>query len=183
MTYDLPKSVEVCGVTYEIRSDFRAALDICAALTDPELDGQDRALTALIIFYPEFHEMPEEHYDGAMKSCLWFINCGSEEKQTRREPKLVDWEQDFPYIVAPVNRIIGQEIRSMEYLHWWTFVSAYYEIGDCLLAQIVRIRDLKNRGKPLERADREWYQRNRKMVDFKATYTDAENAVLREWLK
>ena len=37
MEYTLPKTVFVGGREYSIRSDYRAILDICEALTDPEL--------------------------------------------------------------------------------------------------------------------------------------------------
>ena len=35
MIYDLPTSLEVSGEIYEIRSDYRYALDILIALNDP----------------------------------------------------------------------------------------------------------------------------------------------------
>lgn len=179
--YDLPKSLEVCGETYEIRSDYRAVLDICAALSDIELSDQEKAFVTLSIFYPDFENMPQEHYQAAIERCFWFIDCGSDEDRTKKAPKLMDWEQDFQYIVAPINRVIGKEIRSAEYLHWWTFVSAYYEIGDCTFAQIVRIRDKKAKGKKLDKAEQEWYKNNRKLVDFKHTYTDGEKEILKQW--
>ena len=91
-------------------------------------------------------------------------------------------EQDFRYIVAPINRVVGQEIRAVEYYHWWSFISAYYEIGDCLFAQIVRIRDKKARGKPLDKEEQKFYRENRHMVDFHTNYTDAENALLKKWV-
>ena len=69
----------VCGSEYHIRSDYRAVLDICTALTDPELSDQERAAVVLDIFYPEFEDMPQEHYEEAIKKCFWFINCGEEE--------------------------------------------------------------------------------------------------------
>lgn len=182
MIYDLPTSVEICGTEYLIRSDYRAVLDICTALMDQKLDDQGKAIVALEIFYPDFETMPPEHLEDALKRCFWFINCGNEETQTRKAPKLMDWEQDFQYIVAPVNRVLGREIRAAEYLHWWSFISAYYEIGDCLFAQIIRIRDQKARGKPLDKADREWYRQNRQLVDLKTTYTEQEDAVLKQWM-
>ena len=58
MMYDLPKSLTVCGSEYEIRSDYRAVLDICAALSDTELDDQEKAIIALDIMYPAFLDMP-----------------------------------------------------------------------------------------------------------------------------
>lgn len=181
MMYELPKSLEVCGIDYEIRSDFRAVLDICTALSDVELTDQEKAIVTLSILYPDFENMPLEHYAEALKRCFWFINCGGDEDQTRKAPKLMDWEQDFQYIVAPVNRVVGTEIRALEYLHWWSFISAYYEIGDCTFAMIVRIRDKKARGKTLDKQEREWYQQNRQKVDFKQTFSQAEKDVLSAW--
>ena len=182
MVYGLPTTVKVAGVEYSIRTDYRDILTICTALTDPELDGQDRAEILLTIFYPDLHEMPQEAYQEAIERCFWFISCGNEEKNQRPAPKLVDWEQDFRYIVAPINRVLGAEVRAVEYLHWWTFISAYYEIGECLFSQIVRIRSLKAKGKPLDKADAEWYRDNRSLVDIKITYSEAEEAVMDHWL-
>lgn len=176
----LPTSVEIGGAEYEIRSDYRAILDVCAAISDPELDGQERVVALLNIFYPNLFEMPQDYYQEAVQKCLRFINGGTEEHKGR-SPRLVDWEQDFPYIVAPINRVTGQEIRAVEYMHWWTFLAAYQEIGDCTFAQVVRIRDRLARGKSLDKTDREWYRRNRELVDFKSTYTGAEQELLKEW--
>lgn len=186
MNFSLPTSVMVDGVEYDIRSDYRAVLEICAALSDPELSGEDKTVVMLDIFYPAFSPddgsdpMPPQHYAEAAKACCEFINCGNAETQ-KRAPKLVDWEQDFQHIVAPINRIAGQEIRSVPYMHWWTFVSFYYEIGDCLFAQIVRIRDKLSRGKPLDKEERRWYRENKELVDFKSNYTAAEDELLKEW--
>lgn len=179
-TYDLPTTVEVGGVEYEVRSDYRAILDVCEALNDPELADEDRALVALDIFYPRLMEIPAEHYQEAIEKCFQFINCGDTSKG--KSPKLVDWKQDFKQIVGPVNRVIGQEVRAAEYLHWWTLMSAYYEIGDCTFAQIVRIRSMKAAGKPLDKSDREWYQKNRELVDFEQVLTEQENELLDMWV-
>lgn len=176
----LPTSLVACGTEYQIRSDYRAALDICAALADPELDDQEKAAVALDVLYPEFEHMPPEHYQEALEKCLWFLNAGAEAPKQKGQT-LMSWEQDFQLIVAPVNRILGKEIRALEYLHWWTFLSAYYEIGDCTFAQVVHIRDLKARGKPLDKADREWYRKNQHLVDFKTKYTEDDQNALKKW--
>lgn len=176
----LPTSLEVGDKEYEIRSDYRAVLDICAALSDAELEDQEKAFVVLSIFYPAFDEMPQELYQEAIERCFWFINCGDVE-QSRPSPKLMDWEQDFKYIISPINRVTGSEIRSLEYLHWWTFIAAYYEIGDCLFAQVVRIRDRLARGKQLDKQDREWYRENKHLVDLKTKYSEQEDAILKQW--
>lgn len=178
--WTIPTTVTISGIEYKIRSDYRAVLDICTALCDPELSGQDKTVVLLEIFYPDYEDIPPEDYEEAVRQCFIFINCGEEETQ-RKAPKLVDWEQDFQYIVAPINRVAGGEIRSVEYMHWWTFVSFYYEIGDCLFAQIVRIRDKMARGKPLDKEERAWLRDNRRLVEFKHKYTEAEDEILNQW--
>lgn len=181
MNYDLPKSVDICGSEYEIRSDFRAALDICAALSDSSLGEQERGATVLDIFYPEYVNMPEEHYQDAVKKLFWFLRGGQEERDTK-QPQLVSWEQDFDLIVAPVNRVVGTDVRGLDYFHWWSWLAAYMELGDCLFAQVVAIRSKKARGKPLDKQDREFYRRNRDLIDIKKPLTEAEQDILKEWM-
>lgn len=177
----LPTHVNVCGYGYGIRSDYRAVLDICTALQDPELTSEEKGIIALEIFYPDFDDMPTWNYREALEKCYWFINCGRMETDNKKAPRLVDWEQDFQYIVAPINRVMGKEIRSLDYLHWWTFISAFNEIGDCTFAQIVRIRKLKSKGKKLDKSDQAWYKENRDIVEIKRYYTDAENELVEKW--
>lgn len=182
MIYDLPKSLIVCGEEYEIRTDFREILDIMEILNDVEIKDKERGFLALLYFYPDLENMPPESYKEAQEQCFWFLNGGKQDEQTgRKPPRLMDWEQDFQYIIAPVNRVLGHEARAAGYLHWWTFLSAYMEIGECTFAQIVHIRDMKSKGKPLDKADKEWYRRNQKLVDLKTRYTSMEEDILKQW--
>ena len=178
----LPESVTVAGEEYAIRSDFRAMLDICVALSDPELEEQERGEVVLRIFYPELEKIPYTAYQEAIAKCLWFLNGGVEERKSSPGPKLVDWEKDFPRIVSPINRVMGTEIRTLPHLHWWTFLAAYYEIGDCLFAQIVRIRSLKAAGKLKDPQDKAWYRKNRDLVDMQTAYTSEEKATISGWM-
>lgn len=188
MIYDLPTKLDIGDSVYEIRSDYRAILEIFMALSDPDLDAEEKAFVVLDVFYPSFDQMPVNHYQEAIEKCFWFINCG-EEPEDVKMPKLVDWEQDFKYIVAPVNRVYGKDIRSIPYdyesntggFHWWTFLSYYNEIGDCLFAQIVRIRNARAKGKPLDKTDKEWLRHNRKLVDFKTKYSSDEEDLIEQW--
>lgn len=187
MEYGLPKSLNIGGENFSIRYDYRVILDIFEALNDPELDEQEKALAVLQMFYLDFDDL--EDYDEALKACFAFINGGRAESRQQKRPKLLDWNQDFCYIVAPVNRVIGYEVRGVDYdpstntggLHWWTFLSAYMEIGECLFAQIVRIREKKASGKKLDKSDQEFYRKNRELVDIKMHYTDQENRLLEQW--
>lgn len=59
----------------------------------------------------------------------------------------MDWEQDSPIIAPAVNKNIGKDIRSLEYMHWWTFLGAYMEIADGCSARC----SISGRKKPKER--------------------------------
>lgn len=187
MNYGLPTSIQIDGVDFAIRYDFRAVLDVFEALNDPELEMWERVCAALQIFYINFDDITD--YNTAIRECFKFINGGHEEESKKKQPKLIDWEQDFPYIVAPVNRILGTEIRSIPYddktntggLHWWTFLSAYIEIGECFFAEVVRIRDLKAHGKALDKSDKEFYRKNREVIDIRTHYTETENDLVSAW--
>ena len=179
MDYTLPKSVFLGEKEYVIRYDFRAALDICVAMEAPDLDAREKALVSCIIFYPDFHQIPAAHLNQAIEKCYWFIG-GGEECSRKKNPKLVSWEKDVKHIIAPINRVLGLEIRDVPEngLHWWTFLAAYMEIGDCVFAQIVRIRSLMAQGKKLEKQDREWYRANAHLVNIPAKLSQAERDFL-----
>lgn len=182
MSYELPTSVTLGGAAYEIRSDYRAVIDIMTALSDAELTDQQRGYIVLDIFYPGFENMPEELYEDAVKQCFWFINGGEDKEEGKKKsPRLVDWEMDFSRIVGPVNRVMGTEVRAMPYLHWWSFLSAYMEIGDCLFAQIVNIRNKKARKEHLDKSEAKFYRENRQIIDIKSIFTDVEQDILKEF--
>ena len=44
--WSFPTSLNVGGVDYEIRTDYRAVLDLFTALNDPELQDESEELTA-----------------------------------------------------------------------------------------------------------------------------------------
>ena len=46
--WEFPTSLNVGGVEYEIRTDYRAVLDLLTALNDPELTDEDEQMTAYI---------------------------------------------------------------------------------------------------------------------------------------
>lgn len=178
--YDLPTSAEIGGVDYAIRSDYRAILDILSVMGDAKTQDEERTLVVLSIFYEDFDKLPPSLFKEALDYLLWFINCGEEPSKAKR-PKLMDWNQDFPLVVAPINRVMGREIRAPEHLHWWSFLAAYREIGDCLFAQVVSIRKKRAKGEKLDKSDERFYRENRQIIDFKHTETEWETELLEEW--
>lgn len=186
MIYDLPIAYECNGIVAPIRNngDYRVILDLIIALNDPNLTDDDKIYCTLKIFYEDCDVIPNDKIEDAVKFAFAFIG-GSDEVENNTnvtKPKLMDWEQDFKDIVSPVNRVLGTEIRSLPYLHWWTFLSAYYEIGDCFFAQKVNIRNKKAKGKKLEKYEEEFYKMNYDKIKLKTKTTDAEDEMMKEAL-
>ena len=91
-------------------------------------------------------------------------------------PKLLDWQQDADAIIAGVNKAAGQEIRSLPFVHWWTFLSWFHAMGEGQLSTLVTIREKLARGKRLEGWEKEFYRENKSRVDLKPRYSQEDLA-------
>lgn len=171
-SWNLPVTLSVTGKEYEIRTDFRAVLDILTAFNDPDLPDEGKNKVMVEILY--VIQPPVEYLEEAIKKALWFIDCGQEQDGKVR-PKTMDWEQDAAIIFPAVNKIAGYETRNpQKYTHWWTFMGYFNEIEDGLFSQVLLIRQKKAKGKKLEKWEREWEQENRNLVTLKVKITDEE---------
>ena len=120
--YELPTSLNISGVDFSIRTDFRAIIDILIAQNDPELDEQAKAVVMLQILFEDWQSIPSEHLAEACQKACEFIDCGqSDTNPNKPKPRLMDWEQDGDMIVPAVNKVTGKEIRAVPYMHWWKF--------------------------------------------------------------
>ena len=96
------------------------------------------------------------------------------EPDDKKRPTLMDWEQDAALIIPAVNRVAGHEVRAEKYIHWWTFLGYYMEIGESAFSQVVSIRQKKAKGKPLEKWEQEYYRENKRLIDLRTKYTHEE---------
>lgn len=180
MDRDLPYYVEIDGEKHPIRNncDFRVVLDVISALNDEEYDMPLRLEIALCIFYEDSSKI--KNGEKALMEMMRIINLGEESKQRKDDSKpIMDWNHDYNRVIPPINKVLGYETRQPDRLtHWWTFVGAYYEIGDCSFAQIVSIRSKKNKGKKLEKYEEEFYRANREAIDLPRRLSEEEKAWL-----
>lgn len=177
----LPMSADIGGSKYKINADFRDVLEIIGILNDHSRPDFLRWQIAIGLFYEE--EIPRRLQKEAMEYLSAFISYGSDEKKPA--PKLVDWDQDAQIIVGDVNKVAGSEIRAMPFLHWWTFLSYFYSVGEGQLSTIVSIRSKKRKGKKLEKWEETYYRENREKIDFKKARTAediAAKAYFDKWL-
>lgn len=165
MISELPTRLEVSGRKYAIRTDFRDILKILQAFTDPELENEEKVYICLFILYRDFNSIPQSDYAAAYEAAAGFIDCGIHTggEQKRSSARTMDWEQDAPIIFPAINKVAGCEVRSLSYLHWWTFMGYYMEIHDGVFSQVMALRSKKARGKKLEKWESEFWTANKSL--------------------
>lgn len=170
----LPTSLEIDGEQYEINSDFRIALLIFEAYADKELTYGEKTAVCLNCLYKEVPKNVEE----ALKKALWFLDGGDVPKSKKAPVKIIDWSYDESIIFPALNKVAGFETRIASYVHWWTFLGYFSEVGDCLLSQVMNIRQKRAKGKELEKWELDFYNEHKELVDIKEKLTPEEQAEL-----
>nr|DAL73756.1 MAG TPA: hypothetical protein [Caudoviricetes sp.] len=162
----LPTSLEVGGRQYSIRSDFRVVLNIFEALNDPEFADRDKVYIILKSLYIE--DIPENHLKEALEMASWFMDGGNMPKSKPLPGrKTFDWKHDEAIIFPAINKTAGYEVRGAAYLHWWTFIGYFNEIGDGLYSTVMHIRCKRASGKKLDKGEQEFYKNNKDLIDVK----------------
>ncbi len=186
----LPETLTVGGEDYSIRTDYRNVLQVFEAFQNPDLSDVEKWEVAIYMMfecfscYDDAFEAAEAGFlvegaengfpiDEAIKQISWFISAGQPEKEVLELPTY-NWKQDEQIIFSAVNKIAGKETRELEYLHWWTFLGYFNEVGEGTFSFIVGIRNKLNRGKKLEKHEKEFLSHNKEMVLMKKPLTKEE---------
>lgn len=192
----LPETLPVGGEDYSIRTDYRNILQIFEAFQDPDLTQEEKWIVAIYLMFEDFScadDVLQAAQDGfnleeATRQISWFISAGQPEKQVLEKPTY-NWKQDEQIIFSAVNKVAGKETRELDYLHWWTFLGYFNEVGDGTFSFIVGIRHKLNKGKKLEKHEKEFLAQNKELVKLERPKTreeqaqeDAYNALLDEVL-
>ena len=182
--YEIPTKINLNGEEFQIRNngDYRMVLDCFGALQDAELPMQYRLLVSLIIFYEDINSIDDidkfPDVEEAVTKMYNFFNCNQPQSMGNKSTKkLIDWEQDAQLVCSAINNVANVEIRSVPYIHWWTFMGYYSAIdGDSLLATVVRIRSKLLKGKKLEKYEREFKISNPEYFVWNSSSTDQDEA-------
>ena len=169
----LPETLEVCGVDRPIRSDYRNVLQVFEMFDDPDFDQRDKWEMAIYLIFADFSCADDVEIailegfdvDEAAERLVWFISAGDTNNKEKQLP-VYSWAKDEQMIFSAVNKICGKEAREVEYMHWWTFLGYFNEVGEGTFSFIVGIRDKLNKGKKLEKHEWEFYRKNHDLVDM-----------------
>ena len=178
----LPKSVEINGVECAFKSDYRDILYLFEILQDPDLLKGEAVMCACENFYETDDYLTD--IQTAVKEMFKFISSCDDNEGSNDYPneRLYDWDKDFNIIIAPINRILGYDVRGVEYLHWWTFMSAFMEIKECTFSTYVEIRRKLQRGIKLEKYEEKIYKEHVSEINLPKKYDRTTQALIDEIL-
>lgn len=184
--YELPIAVNINGIEYPIRKrgDYRMVLDVFSVLEDSSITHSERILCALSLFYEDFDCFDDllkiTDLEGLVKEMYSFFNADKPENSGVNR-KLLDWNSDSALVVSAINSVANKEIRSEEYIHWWTFTSWYMAIGESVLSTVVSIREKILKGTKLEKWETQYKQENYQY--FIWNHQTVEEREAEEWVR
>lgn len=171
--YSLPKQAQIAGKKYDLNTDFRVILKIFRAFEDESLPEILRWQVALRLFYRQ--EIAPQDRQAAMEYLAQFLACGQETGSGSGKP-LLHWDRDGDAIIAGVNAAAGCEVRNLENVHWWTFLSWFHAMPPGQLSTRVSIRQKLQKGQKLDPWEQEFYRENKAAVDGKSPLSPEEQA-------
>ena len=179
----LPEVLEVGGEAIPINADFRNILTIFEAYNDPELTDQEKVYVCMKLLYAA--PLPFFHTKEAYEKAVWFLSGGDSIPMSKpEEVKTIDWKQDEGMIMPAVSKTLGiPDVRGMSYLHWWSFLGAFGEIGEGLFSTVINLRQKKAKGQKLSKAEAEFWRKNKNLCKIVTPEEQAEIDETEEVLK
>lgn len=182
MTGQLPETLPINGRQYAINADFRNILRIFEAFGDALLTPEEKAFICVKRLYCE--EIPKRCLEEAIRKAYWFCDGGDMPKTEPEKVRTMDWNHDESILFPAISKAAGiVDVRSLPFMHWWTFLGLFGEIGDGLFSTVMHIRQKKIKGKKLEKWEREFLTRNKELVILRSAEEQAAINETEEFLR
>ena len=161
----LPTTIDINGKKYAIRTDFRDILRVVAAFSDTTLTDREHYYVLMTNIYKDWQSIPREYAVEAYEKAVEFMECSA--KEDAPSPRVVNWEKDEQLIFPAINKVAGFEVRSAEYIHWWTFLGYFQGIDrEDTWGYILTLRQKKAKHKKLEKHEKEFWLANRSICEI-----------------
>jgi hypothetical protein len=134
---DLPTALVVEGRSYQIDTDYRAALRINLAVEDPEVAEYEKINILLDNVYLT---IPRDA-KAAIQAASVYLNGGIvSDNEEPHEPRLYSFSQDASLIFAAFRQTHGIDLQTAT-MHWWKFLALFADLGqDTTFCQLVGLR-------------------------------------------
>ena len=157
MYENLPESIEVCGESVPIVTDFREYIKLIDMMADSELSAVDKQLCII-----QYFKSAPGNFDEALGVLVDFVTMsklrsdpksdqGDSENDDSDQKALYSFSYDYPYIFSAFMRDYGINIRTIPYMHWWEFrmlfdgLSNDNEIKQRIMYRGIDLNDVKDK--------------------------------------
>lgn len=180
MIGELPKTLEVNGKLLPIHTDYRTVLQLFPMYDDPELSDEKKAYITCKVLYD--CELDDDDYVEAAKQAYWFIDGGEMPKSEPEKARVIDWKKDERIIMPAISKTVGVvDVRSLPYMHWWTFLGAFGEVSEGLFSFVLNLRRKMAEGK-LEDYEKDFVRKNQELVCIMTPEEEADLKELNDFL-
>ena len=178
----LPQALEVGGKMLPIRTDFRDILNLFPMFDDEELSDIEKAYVACRNIYK--CEISEQNFEEATGKLWWFIDGGDIPKEEPAPVRIIDWQKDERIIMPAISKTTGvPDVRSLPYLHWWSFLGAFGETDEGLFSMVLNLRRKIADGEKLDDRERKWLRKNRDLIEIRTKEEEAAIAEVEAYIK
>ena len=182
MIGSLPEVLEVGGKRIAINADFRNILTIFEAYNDTALTDEEKVYICLARLYTE--PVLYYHIEEAVQQATWFIQGGDMPMSKAEDVPIIDWKHDEAIIMPAVSKALNIiDIRSIPFVHWWTFLGSFGEVGEGLLSTVLHIRQSKAKGQKLSKTEEEFWRKNKDICQLRSAEEQAAIDETEEFLK
>ncbi|KXL53505.1 bacteriophage Gp15 protein [Anaerotignum neopropionicum] len=157
----LPQKLWIDEKEYPIRWDFRVGILYELLMLDEDVEGAEKPLLALRLFYPVI----PENWKMALEGIQWFYRLGEEEKNFKKngthkkQERIYSFEQDAAYIYSAFLEQYSMDLTQEKQLHWWKFRALFQGLGkDTAFCKIMGYRSMEI-SESIGKEQREFYRR------------------------
>lgn len=137
MTY--PSKASIRGKLYEVKTDYRVALECFKVIDDPNIGDSERALAVIYILFGFISD--EELQEEFLEKASYYLSCGETQEQSKNKTKDIDFNNDMKYIIPSFRSDYHIDIVATS-MHWWEFVTLVSGFTENSLMN--RVRDIRN---------------------------------------
>jgi hypothetical protein len=140
-----PNLIRIKNREFRLNTDFRNWLKICAAFDDNDLEIIEQRALQLRLAFLEFDKHVEfitENMTEFYEAMVSFLRCfNPPAAEGKKESYLFDFQEDWENICAAYAEKYGADLKTIEYLHWFDFMSRFQNLSkDSVFMNDVAIR-------------------------------------------
>lgn len=135
---------------YPINSDFRIGIQITQAMSDEDLNSQERTYVCCYLLFGQSDETEEEKFppaDVMVRGINWFLtgwitDNHKQDKNKKNEIPVMDMDIDQWRIYSAFLFQYGINLNRTK-LHYWEFMGLLTTLDECAFTRVVDIRSKK----------------------------------------